>query len=608
MRRIIFSYFGAICSVVAIVSCGSDGGADDGGGGTPPFVSESIEVSLTATADDFGSSTLAWREDDKLIIFYSKEGEITPTSTTMQSQSAGESTTFSGYIWSYEGAKSLYALYARNEQREWTIDSDFNVSITADMLGSYSSSFAPTGGSSAHDMGLLVGKVEGATCNDIETLNLTPVSSLFQLNLSGTVPDDTELSKVNLTAESGAPFITAGKLSLADGGVSASSYTDVVTSTVESGATGYFTIPLLPINVIQSITLSLTAIGTDEKEGWEWLYSYDLGSGVEFAKGVATSCDLAWSNFTTKIVKEVVSASSLSTYIEEGTTPVGDTWVIKTETEEVAEALTNLSTILSSDTVAEASVAVELPGVTELPADTFSGSGENSNSALASVTLSDVTTVGEAAFAYNTSVTEVVLGSTSDDGDEVEVTLAEGVFTDCTALTSCVVNTTALPKSTFKGCSALNTISLTKVTTIAESGCEGCSSLFTNSDTQSAPVIAISRASSYSVELVFTAIKSIGERAFFGCTQFDVIRLNESSDVVVTSIAEDAFSYDVNGYDVSYTPNITLYVSSAMKDYVDMTLNTLTVGGTTLTFKNILVDGVDDGIGATADDAEVEKI
>ncbi len=553
-----------LCLTFAFFSCGDD--ADSSANEPGEYQSKLINVEVEATAESFAGDSFSWQQSDNITLFYTRSGSIYPATFTYNA-----SNLFGGQLWSWQEQKSLYAIYRRGEDTSSLSFDSGSVTLSSDMLfeGNLSLETVPL---SAREVGIMVAAVDDATANSeadysIPTFEFKQVASLLQLKFSDGL-EDAEVVKLELSPKSSqnANFISSAEVSVTSSGVVVGSVDRVVSierdvEATESISGKYLALPLFPVNISEDLTLTLTANGVDDKEGWRWSYAYDILGGVSFVRAETEAIDeLSWSaHFTQTTLASVTSASDLAVLADSGAVPEGDTWVIKTDqtasTQEVEEALANLSAILSLETVAEASVAIELPGVTELPADTFSGSGENSNSALASVSLSDVTTVGEAAFAANTSVKEVVLGSTSDDGDEVEVTLAEGVFTDCTAMTLCVINTTALPKATFKGCAALNTISLSKVTTIGESGCEGCSSLFT--DTQSTTTTTKSGAS---IELVFTTIESISERAFFGCTQFDVIRLNESSDVVVNYIADDAFSYEVGGEILSYTPNINLYL------------------------------------------------
>ncbi len=610
MKRYILKSLSMLCIAASVVSCGSGGDDDGGDPPTPSFESESITVLIPAKADEVGdgdTATFEWSSSDKISLQYQQSSGSSYTTTLFSSQGSGAGVNFSGSVWSWEETKSLYAIYNRSTaQDSRTITSNSVVVSQSDFTSVTTPSFADSNSVSARDMGFMVAMVSGAEASSsddysISDLNFKQVASYMQLYFKGTQTENSKVTSFELAPTTGQNnlFVSSAEVAMSTGVItSASEYLYSITREVEGGdATSgkFLTVPMFPVDIAEELTLKLSVEGIGDRVGWSWNYTYTIPT-INFKRNSIAQFELDWGSLVETVLVSVATADDLSDMAASGQTPEGDNWVISCDETNTQETIDNLSSVLSNNSVEAGSVTVELPTVTTLPANSFSSTDTSSNAALGTVTLANVTEVGEAAFMGNTSVKEVTLGS-----DESDVTLAESVFEGCTSLETCNVKTSELPKSVFKGCSSLKSVDLESVKTIGESSFEGCTSLF--AETAQAVSMFTTRAVA-DTELVLSAVTKIDARAFFNCTQFNVLRLNEGSEVILESIAADAFAADAIS---SFTSQMTLYIAGAMSSYVDTKSNTLTLGGVSLAFNNIFVDGVDPYVEDDDDDVDDEK-
>ena len=149
---------------------------------------------------------------------------------------------------------------------------------------------------------------------------------------------------------------------------------------------------------------------------------------------------------------------------------------------------------------------------------------------------SNVTSIGDWAFAYCSSLTSITIS-------EGVTSIGESAFMDCSSLTSITLPTcvTSIGNYAFLGCTSLTSITLPEgVTSIGEAAFWGCSSL--TSLTLPASVTSIGTGafgdcSSLTSVTLPASVTSIGTDTFWDCSSLTSITLPAG----VTSIGEDAF-------------------------------------------------------------------
>ena len=161
-----------------------------------------------------------------------------------------------------------------------------------------------------------------------------------------------------------------------------------------------------------------------------------------------------------------------------------------------------------------------------------------------SYTIPDsVTTIGNRAFYYCTSLTSVTIP------DSVTA-IGNFAFRDCDSLTSVTIgnSVTTIGRNTFDGCTSLASIAIPDgVTSIAEYTFYSCTSL-TN-------------------VTIPNSVTTIGEEAFCRCTSLTSVTIGDS----VTTIGDDAFSYCTSLTSVTIGNSVTTIGDDAFRDCTSLT-------------------------------------
>jgi hypothetical protein len=155
---------------------------------------------------------------------------------------------------------------------------------------------------------------------------------------------------------------------------------------------------------------------------------------------------------------------------------------------------------------------------------------------------SQLTTVGEAAFAYQSALTSVTFPTTS-----TVVTLGDSLFKNCTSLTDVSLPTYmqnsnseyALSDYMFQYCTSLQTVTLpdniTVISQYAFDGCTSLTSIIANNPTSITEIeqYAFRNCTSYiSFDFsTWTELDTIGQYAFYGCTSMTTFTLETDTDV-----------------------------------------------------------------------------
>ena len=150
---------------------------------------------------------------------------------------------------------------------------------------------------------------------------------------------------------------------------------------------------------------------------------------------------------------------------------------------------------------------------------------------------SSVTSIGDSAFSWCLSLSEIVIPSSV-------TSIGKGAFLCCRSLSGIVIpsSVTSIGDSAFSGCySLLEIVIPSSVTSIGDSAFSDCSSLseiVIPSSVTSIGEGAFSRCSSLSEIVIPSSVTSIGDSAFSGCLSLSEIVIPSS----VTSIGDSAFS------------------------------------------------------------------
>jgi len=150
---------------------------------------------------------------------------------------------------------------------------------------------------------------------------------------------------------------------------------------------------------------------------------------------------------------------------------------------------------------------------------------------------SSVTTIGNYAFAWCTSLTSVTIGNSV-------TTIGYGAFYNCTSLTSVTIpdSVTTIGYEAFYGCTGLTSVTIPdSVTTIGEKAFYGCTSLTSVTIPDSVTTIgdyAFYGCTSLTSVIIPDSVTTIGNRAFYDCDSLTSVIIPDS----VTSIGSNAFS------------------------------------------------------------------
>ena len=150
---------------------------------------------------------------------------------------------------------------------------------------------------------------------------------------------------------------------------------------------------------------------------------------------------------------------------------------------------------------------------------------------------SSVTSIGDLAFSYCRSLSEIVIPSSV-------ASIGKGAFSWCRSLSEIVIpsSVTSIGDSAFSGCLSLSEIVIpSSVTSIGDSAFSGCDSLSEIVIPSSVTIIgdrAFYGCDSLSEIVIPSSVTSIGDWAFYGCGSLSEIVIPSS----VTSIGDSAFS------------------------------------------------------------------
>ena len=181
--------------------------------------------------------------------------------------------------------------------------------------------------------------------------------------------------------------------------------------------------------------------------------------------------------------------------------------------------------------------------------------------------ISDVTHIGESAFAFCTSLTSVVMG------DSV-TSIGRLAFRGCSSLTSIEIpgSVTSIGSDAFWDCSSLTSIEIpNSVTSIGDGAFCGCDSLTSIEIPNS--VTSIDRETFASCRLLASvvipdSVTSIGWGAFNNCTSLTNIEIPDS----VTSIGWGAFEDCTSLTSIVIPDSVTIIVWGAFKNCTSLTI------------------------------------
>jgi len=157
---------------------------------------------------------------------------------------------------------------------------------------------------------------------------------------------------------------------------------------------------------------------------------------------------------------------------------------------------------------------------------------------VSAIRISDgVTSIGEGAFSFCTSLTSVTIPNSV-------TSIGHGAFYDCTSLTSATIpdSVTSIGGSAFRGCSSLTSVTIpNSVTSIGSYAFSGCSSLTSVTIPDSVTIIggsAFQGCTSLTSVTIPDSATIIVDGVFNGCTSLTSVTIPNS----VTSIGKGAFS------------------------------------------------------------------
>ena len=198
-------------------------------------------------------------------------------------------------------------------------------------------------------------------------------------------------------------------------------------------------------------------------------------------------------------------------------------------------------------------------GIEKIPDYLFYKSS-NLNSLPSNVIPNSVTTIGNSAFGYCTSLTSITIpdsvtsigsgafsgctGLTSITIPDSVTSIGSSAFSSCTGLTSVTIpdSVTSIGYSTFSGCTGLTSIiipdSVTSIGGSAFSGCTGLTSIAIPDSVTTIGLSAFSDCTGLTSIAIPDSVTTIGIYAFFRCTGLINITIPDS----VTTIGGSAFS------------------------------------------------------------------
>ena len=487
---------------------------------------------------------------------------------------AAKESDMSGQVFTWEGSKTVYALYPLSANGY-----TFNTADTTILFDNTSQEIDATAGNK-YPNGLMVAVATDATATSqdaysIGELNFKQVMSLFELEVKD-IPEGEQITAMGFEIDE-ALFVASADINPTTGEIVARTTTNTLSAVVnnQAGTTASLNFSVLPVDLTgKAISLYVTTSNeTASKQ-----YKYEIAGGINFQANRFLYSKAGELSLSTDFTGGDLYLADFNN----GIIPAGNKWIILDETAETAnfDGLKNAIATLKKE---GKSIALEFPNLTNLPnyalfIDVNQDGLYDGN--LTAISCPRVATIGDYALFNCESLTAISF--------PLATTVGTYTFNGCTALAiDSIPLITSIGGNAFSGCSALTTVSFPLVTSIGDNAFLGCNSLTTIS---------------------FPMATSIGSSIFNGCDALLNLEMSTGVDattskgIVLANIGAGIFS---NWEGVSNEGNITLTIGRANQPNIKD--NTLTVTENVYTFKKIIIPGTsDEDISGSVDDGIAE--
>ncbi len=528
------------------------------------FESQLVDVNIYASTLTQTKVTYEPNADNTELEFSWESGDelsfIVPdvednTNQKFTAQNSEQSSVLSGQLFSWQGAKTLYALYPYS-QNGYTFDQTSN---TIFYDNSSQQIYANAG--TSYPNGLMVAvaansMVESEDNFNIPDIRLRQVMSFLELDLKD-VPQDETIFKIGLESESDV-FVVSANIDPADGSITPVSYASSVSARYIDATSGTASLSFAVLPCDLSGTPLILTISTQNSQGQILTYSYPLESGVNFAQNTFLSNPAGALSLTEDFVvsEPTLQDLYLADFVE-GFIPDGTTWKILDESA-TNEDFAGLRALLVEDFV----VSLQFPNMLEIPKEafmdceaSFTFSAQSATfiddyafqncSKLNLLSLPEIATIGSYAFGFCTSLLDVSLPKATE--------IRDYAFAECTSLISL-----SLPKATkvgdysFNDCSNLVSVSIEDEVVIGEYAFSDCSLLS---------------------ELLLPKATLIERDAFYSCTSLATVSLPE-----VTEISDGVFNccYSLESVSIPKALSIGAFAFSSCQLLVSVSLPEVT--------------------------------
>lgn len=532
-------------------------------------VVNNTETRVTYDPEDGSVSAASWELGDEVSI-------VVPGSSGNDNQKFAISTAaamsdMSGKVATWEGSKSVYAIYPFSANG-YTVDAP-SESIIID----HANHEIDANAGNKYPNGLMVAIALNSTAvsktdNNIAELNFKQVMSLYKLSVKD-IPAEEQITAMSFEVV-GERFVATADINASTGRVNSKTRVNSVTATVknQSGPTASLNFSLIPVN-LTGISVSIFLTTTSEIGIKRYVHVIAEGINFQANKFMNTNDVLSLTNdFIETTSGEFKLADFKDDFI-----PDGDKWVIidDTATDASFEGLKETLTVLN---IQKKTVSLVFPNLSTVPdyaledgfalvsatfpkATSVGYRSFNGCRALASVSIPLATTIGTEAFYDCTLLTDIqfplitsIEASTFYSCEAVTAvsfplvtSIAEGAFSNCVALTSATFPlATSIGSNAFDSCNSLTTMSFPNVAAIGIYSFSNCTSLAT---------------------AMFPLVTKIEENTFLHCKALTTI-----SFPAVTSIEHDAFS----GCPMLKT--VTFPMVTSIGDYAFFECSSLTAG------------------------------